>query len=244
MICPKHYKTRPATPARRVINGLPGANVATSRDPLSADKPNWTAPNRACPAGPFRVLVPFVYVPLQTPVPPNSPVERLVRLLDLLCAAIAARGAGGLLTVPLFFLLWRRVRHTAVRAIKVAARIAAGISPPAVRPRPASPRPSRPRPLRLPRGYAWVVRLVPGTAAYGTQLQRLLADPQMARLAEAPAMRRLLNPLRQMLGVPSPPPLPAPRPVVVTPKSAKPERDGGRNPAGCAPPLPAAPVAA
>jgi len=188
------------------------------------------ASNRTCPADPFRVLVPFVYIPLQTPVPPNSPVERLVRLLDLLCAAIAARGAGGALTTPLFFLLWRRVRHTAVRAIKLAARIAAATQP-AARPRPASPRPSRPPTLRLPRGYAWVVRVVPGTAAYGTQLRALLAEPEMARLASAPSMRRLLNPLRQMLGVPKPPPLPSPRPVSASPRPSETDRVGDRRPA-------------
>ena len=175
------------------------------------------AANRTCPVGQVCVLVRFVYVPLQTPVAPNSPVERLVRLIDLLCAAIAARGAGGVLTKPLFFLLWGRLRRTAVRGIKVAARIAAGAQA-AARQRPASSRPSRPQPLRLPRGYAWVVRLVPGTAAYGTQLQALLAEPELARLTEAPAMRRLLNPLRQMLGLPKPPPLPQARPAAGTPK--------------------------
>jgi hypothetical protein len=185
-----------------------------------------------------------VYIPLQTPVPPGSPVERLVRLLDLLCAAIAARGAGGVLTVPLFFLLWRRVRHTAVRAIKIAARFAAGAPPATARPRPASHRPSRPRPLRLPRGYAWVVRLVPGTAAYGTQLQALLADPLMAPLVAEPSMRRLLNPLRQMLGVPRPPPLPSPRPAAVSPTPPAPDRGGSGTPSGCDPLPPVPPVAA
>ena len=108
----------------------------------------------------------------------------------------------------------------------------------------ASPRPSRPPPLRLPRGYAWVVRLVPGTAAYGTQLQALLAEPEMACLAEAPSMRRLLNPLRQMLGLPKPPPRPSPRPAAATPRPGTPDQGSDRKPAGIAPPQPASPVAA
>jgi len=39
-------------------------------------------------------------------------------------------------------------------------------------------------------------------------LEYLLAQPELARLVELPAMRRLLNPLCLMLGVP-PPPAPA-----------------------------------
>jgi hypothetical protein len=184
----------------------------------------------------------FVFVPLSHP-PPTTPLERFARIIDGLCFAIAARGAGGALTVPLFFLLWRRLRRTAARFLRVAARITAG--QPAARARPAAPRPSRPQPLRLPRGYAWVVRLVPGTAVYGGHLQQLLAEPEMARLAEAPAMRRLLNPLRQMLGVPRPPPLPpppSPRPAAVPPAPSG-DRIGDR-PAADDPPPPAAPVAA
>ncbi len=185
-----------------------------------------------------------MYIPLQTPIPPNSPVERLVRLLDELCAVIAARGPGGVLPPPLFMLLWRRVRHIAVRAIRVAARIAAGIPPPTPRPRPASPRPSRPQPLRLPRGFAWVTQAVPGTAVYGLQLGHLLARPELAWLSEEPAMRRLLNPLRQMLGVPARAFRPPRRPAAAPPPPPRTHRDGGDTPAGRNPPPPAAPVAA
>ncbi len=161
-----------------------------------------------------------------------------MRIIDALCAAVAARGAGGALTVPLFFLLWSRLRRIAARATKAAARIAAGVPRPATRPR--APRPPRPQPLRLPRGFAWVVRVVPGTAAYGTQLQALLADPDMAALAEDPRLRRLLNPLRQMLGVP-PPPAPA---RAAPPRPPPPARDSGdTTPAHDPPPL-AAPLAA
>ncbi len=183
-----------------------------------------------------------MYIPLQTPVPPNSPAARFVRLLDELCAVIAARGAGGALTKPLFFLLWTRLRRTAARAVKVAARIAAGTPPPAPRPRPAKPRPPRPPTLRLPRRFAWVILAVPGTAALGCRLQYLLAEPELARLAEDPVMRRLLNPLRQMLGIPKPPA--PPRPAAVPPRPTATDPDSDAQPAGLAPPPPAAPVAA
>ena len=158
-----------------------------------------------------------MYIPLQTPVPPNSPVERLVRMLDWLCAAIAARRAGGVLTVPLFFLLWKRVRHTAVKAIKLAAGIAAGVPPPITRPR-KTLRPPRPPILRLPRQFAWIVKVVPGTAAYGIQLQYLLAQPELAPLVADARFRRMINPLCRMLGVPKLPPLPPLPPVPPLPQ--------------------------
>jgi hypothetical protein len=162
----------------------------------------------------------FVYIQLRTPIPPNSPVQRLVGILDELCAVIAARRAGGVLTVPLFFLLWRRVRHTAVRAIKLAARITAGVPPRITRPR-AAPRPPRPPTLRLPCRFAWVAVVVPGTAVFGCQLQHLVAQPELAPLVADPRMRRLLNPLLRMLGAPRLPPLP-PRPAAVPPTCAEP----------------------
>ena len=194
-----------------------------------------------------------MYIPLQTPVPPNSPVERLVRMLDWLCAAIAARRAGGVLTVPLFFLLWKRVRHTAVKAIKLAAGIAAGVPPPITRPR-KTPRPPRPPILRLPRQFAWIVKVVPGTAAYGIQLQYLLAQPELAPLVADARFRRMITPLCRMLAIPKLPPLPKRPAVVVAPKPAAPKpaapkqtaprRASDGKPAGLNPQPPNAPVAA
>jgi hypothetical protein len=183
-----------------------------------------------------------VFIPLSHP-PPTTPVERFVRIIDGLCFAIAARGPGGLLPAPLFFLLWHRLRRMATRVTQAAARIAASAPRPAARLRPAAPRPSRPQPPRLPGGFAWVVALVPGTAVYGGQLQALLADPGWAPLAEVPSVRRLLNPLRQMLGVPRPSP-PPPRPAAIPPQPPEPRRGGTPTPAGCDPLSPAPPVAA
>ncbi len=102
-------------------------------------------------------------------------------------------------------LLWSRLRRTAERFARLAAKVHAGTLPPPRR-RLRSPRPARPQPLRLPRGVAWLLRRLPQAAAAASQLQHLLADPAMADLlAAAPQAGRLLRPLCQMLGVRPPP---------------------------------------
>ncbi len=134
-------------------------------------------------------------------------------MLDGLCRAIAARGAGAWLATPLMFLLWSRLRRTALRFASLAAKLRAGTLPPP-RHRTRSPRPVQPPSLRLPRGHAWLVRRLPQAAASASQLQCLLADPAMAELlAAAPQAGRLLRPLCRMLGVRPPPALPRPPPI-------------------------------
>ncbi len=139
--------------------------------------------------------------------PAASPAlaDRFAHLVEGLRRAIAARGAGIGLAVPLMLLLWSRLRRTAERFARLAAKVHAGTLPPPRR-RLRSPRPARPQPLRLPRGFAWLVRRLPQAAAAASQLQHLLADPAMADLlAAAPQAGRLLRPLCQMLGVRPPP---------------------------------------
>jgi hypothetical protein len=185
---------------------------------------------------------------------PDRPVARLLQVLDLICAAIAARGAGGELTKPLLFLLWRSVKQTAAKPLKLAADIAAGKPPPVTRPR-ANPRKPRPPTLRLPRGLAWMLKMVPGTAVFGPKLTYLFAQPELAPLVADARFRRMVNPLCQMLGIPKLPPLPnrqavepkptdpepaEPRPV--PPEYAPPEQNSGKRPAGRDPP--SIPVAA
>ncbi len=149
-----------------------------------------------------------------TAAAPMSAPERLARIIDLLCDALAARGVGGRLTASLLMLLWGRLRRAALRARRLGARLTAGRPQSPYRPSP--PRPGRPAPPNLPRGFAWVVKLAPNTAVFGAQLQHLLTDPEMADLAKTAPMRRLLRPLCQMLGVPRPP---IPRPAVTEPPS-------------------------
>jgi hypothetical protein len=160
-----------------------------------------------------------------TPAAP-SPAERLAGLIDGLCAAVAAHGPRGLLTLPLLLLLWSRLRRMALRARRLAMRMHAGA--PLATPRPRSPprgAPSRPY-VRLPRGVTWLVRAVPATASGAATLQFLLDQPDMAELAQFPPMRRLLRPLCRMLGV-KPPPIKPPEP----PRTAAPlARPGDRPP--------------
>jgi hypothetical protein len=159
-------------------------------------------------------------------MPVALPADRLATLIEGLCRAVAAHGVRGLLTAPLLLLLWARLRRMAGRARNLARRLEAGA--PLSRPRPKAP-PRTPSPyIRLPRGLAWLVRAVPATAAGASQLQFLLADPQMAELAQSPPMRRLLRPLCRLLGVA--PPAADPPPPEASPPASSP----------CAPPEPRA----
>ena len=142
--------------------------------------------------------------------PAASPAlaDRFARLVEGLRRAIAARGVGLGLALPLMLLLWSRLRRTAERFARLAEKVRAGTLPPPRRrrrsPRPVQPQP--PQPPRLPRGFAWLVRRLPQAASAASQLQHLLADPAMADLlAAAPQAGRLLRPLCQMLGVRPPP---------------------------------------
>ncbi len=86
--------------------------------------------------------------------------------------------------------------------------------------------------------------MVPGTAVYGGQLQYLLAEPELAGLAADPRMRRLLNPLRQMLGVPARAVRPSRRPAAAPPWPATTDHGRVSTPAWVAPPPPPTPDAA
>jgi hypothetical protein len=192
-------------------------------------------PASICPAIPARathrptivlaqvgdVYVSFSVMP--SPAPP-TPAERFALIIEGLCRAVAARGAGGRLAGPLIVLIWTRLGRLAGRFAALAARVAAGTASPrrSASPRRASQRP-RPPYRRLPRRFAWLPRLVPEAAAYGAQLQHLLSDPEMAALvAAAPQAGRLLRPLCRMLGVRPPPGLhkPPAAPPTGPPRSA------------------------
>ncbi len=122
--------------------------------------------------------------------------------------AAAARAGRDHAVAPLVMLLWTRLARLTARFDALVARLTAGRSPagrPAATARPRT-RPARKAPAatgRLPRGQAWLIRLLPGEAAsYGCQLQALLADPQMAALlAAAPEAGRILRPLCRLLAI-------------------------------------------
>ena len=177
----------------------------------------------ACPGLPSRVLLPFV-----SPVPPPAPEARFAGLIAALCEAVGARVAGPArpgLAGPLIILIWTRLRRMADRITRLAARAGAGTLPPP-RSRPATPRRKASPPYqRLPRGVAWLVRMVPAAAFGAGQLEALLADPGTKALIEAaPQIGRTLRPLCRMLGVDPPPALRRPPPAPPRPAEA------GRSP--------------
>ena len=141
----------------------------------------------------------------------QAPAASFARLIAALCAAVAARlerpGRPGL-AGPFIVLICVRLQRMAGRVTRLAARAAAGtLAPPRLRP--ARPRRAgAPHYQRLLRRFGWLVRLVPAAAAGASQLQALLAEPEMTTLiAAAPQIGRTLRPLCRMLGVRSPPAL-------------------------------------
>ncbi len=160
--------------------------------------------------------------------PPRTPAECLATILRWLSLAVDGHSTWGRLERPLALLILDRLRTINQAFARLAARIGAGkYAPrrPADAPRQGENR--KPRgPNKLPQGFAWLVKLVPETAVYGSQLQVLFADPAMAALlAAAPGpIGRPLRSLCRMLGV-APPPILAPPPAVrPRTRPPKPER--------------------
>jgi hypothetical protein len=153
------------------------------------------------------------------PNPPRTPTERFAALILWLSLALDGHSTWGRLARPLGLLILDRIREINQRFARIAARIGAGTYVPrraaAMPRRRTGGRPRRPNPL--PQGFAWLVKLVQETAVYGSQLQALFRDPEMAALlAAAPApLRRPLRSLCRMLGV-------APPPILATPARAAP----------------------
>ena len=150
-------------------------------------------------------------IALVTLTSPSSATDRFALLIEALCASVAASHARGL-AGPVIVLIWGRLRRMAARFAAAAIPAVSRRASRPVRSRPAqlraalsssSARDARPR---LPGGFGWLIRLSPAAACHGGQLQRLLADPEMAALlAASPRMGRLLRPLCRMLAVEPPP---------------------------------------
>jgi len=146
--------------------------------------------------------------------------DRFAYLMELLCKALSEEARTRRLAGPLLLLIWRRLRRIRLGFAALAARFAAGTlgraptrradAPP--RPADTPPRPPSPRDP-LPRYMWWLVKLVPGTGGWHTELQNLMEHPEMAALvaAAAPQARRLLGPLCRMMGVKLPAALLVPR---------------------------------
>jgi hypothetical protein len=178
------------------------------------------------------------------PIP--TPAERFATILLWLSRAVAARSAAGL-PGPLIVLIVGRIRHIQQRVARLAARIRDGRYAPRRRsapPRSATiRRPRRPNPL--PQDFGWLLKLVPESVGYRSQLEHLLRDAEMvALLAAAPAaMARPLRSLCWMLRV-SPPPILAPVPALpqLAPPQAAPAAAPPASPPRPHPPQSASPA--
>ena len=144
-----------------------------------------------------------------TTTAPFSPTDRFALVIEGLLRSVA--GSHRRLAGPLILLICKRLRRIAAGFAAVAAQVGSGTlraasSRPERRPVPTGRAPARPAWSAagppLPRGFAWLLRLVPEGAAYGSQLQALLSEPEMATLiSAAPQIGRLLRPLCRMLAV-------------------------------------------
>ncbi len=136
-----------------------------------------------------------------------SLTDRLSLSLLGLRAAVADRIAGNAVSVALMTLIYFKLQRIENRILWLIAAIREGrlrgswLCPgraSAVRAE-GSRRPE----VWLPRGFAWLVRLVPYKAAgFGSQLRHLFGDPEfVALLAASPQLRSTLRPLCRMLGI-------------------------------------------
>ena len=165
------------------------------------------------------------------PNPPRTPAECFSTIILWLSLAVDGHSTWGRLPRPFGLLILDRIRSINARFARIAARITAGTFLPRRSPAP-HPRENRgPRgPNKLPRSVAWLIKLLPEVAVYGSQLQFLFADPEMAALLEAaPAsLRRPLRSLCRMLGV-------TPPPILALPARPRPPSDPQPEPPPSAP---------
>jgi hypothetical protein len=151
---------------------------------------------------------------------PLSAPARFALIMDGLKRAVAEKVADYPWTGPMVVYVWNRLHRINAIFQTLAALIEAGKLPPerVCQPRPpraqsavaALPDPEAPKPVWKLFSYrsAWLCGAVPslarrfGAAQFGSQLQYLLADPEMmALIAACPRMQRTLRPLLWMLGI-------------------------------------------
>ena len=199
---------------------------------MHGDRPSPTlATRRRLTKNPLAQVTSYILTRRVTDAPP-TPTERFSGILNWLVRAVDSRGHTGQLARPLVALIVHRLilmRQAIARAI---ARMATGKMTPR---KSGGPRPGRRAgtPNRFPTSPAWLIKLVPETAAGAWQLRSLLTDPEvLALLAAAPAtMLRPLRSLCRMLDV-EPPIPPPPRPA----RPKKPAATGNPRPPAPRPP--------
>ncbi|MCC6720454.1 MAG: hypothetical protein IT555_21485 [Acetobacteraceae bacterium] len=174
--------------------------------------------------------------------PTRTPLAgRLAMIVEAMREPIAQRAIRDrVLTVLLGLVYWRLVRMVTRLDRLILRWQSAALRPPgpsrAGQPRPA-PAPAAPPKPRLPRGRAWLIRLVQPTAQFAGQVEHLLADPETARLlAAAPQAGRIFRPFCRMLGIEPPPlirlPPTPPRPARPRPARPRPARPRPPRPPG------------
>jgi hypothetical protein len=121
--------------------------------------------------------------------PTTDPAESLVRIVEGLCEAIAARFEKDLPASPIKRLAWAQLRHLAGWFAALMAEFRAGLlaaAPASRRPAPAAPALSRTPavpPHFLRRGLGCLLRLMPGRVAFGRAVQNWLFGPEIGGAA-------------------------------------------------------------
>lgn len=134
----------------------------------------------------------------------------LAQTLSRVCALVSNHIPRAPRLAPVLTLAYHRINRMVRRLDRLVAHWQAGTLP---KPRPSRTRQPRrkqpdsdqPMPPRLPRGRAWLVRLVQPTAQLAGQVETFLATPETRALVEAaPQAGRLLRPLCRALGIAPP----------------------------------------
>ncbi len=138
-------------------------------------------------------------------------MDRFCVLIGNLARVLWARHAGGVMAYAMMMAIYSRVARAGQVIRMLAAALEAGTLRVRRSPAPGGTRrapavaPKMPE-VRLPRGFGWLLPLVPCDAAcFGNHLRLLLEEPEMqALLAASPRAVRTLKPLCRMLGVEMP----------------------------------------
>ncbi len=142
---------------------------------------------RGCQSSSIYAIIAFMEA--TSPQPTTDPAESLVRIVQGLCEAIAAGCEEQLPASPMKRLVLTQLRRLTAWFAALIADFHAGLlpaGPQANRPGPeipASPRTLARPPHLLRRGFGWLLRLVPGTAAFDKQVQHWLFGPEMGGAA-------------------------------------------------------------
>ena len=189
------------------------ASIRTVRDAnrIMLGITNGRVALRGCQCSEVYAIIAFMDA--ASPQPTTDPAESLVRIVQGLCEAIAAGCEEQLPASPMKRLVLTQLRRLTAWFAALIADFHAGLlpaGPQANRPGPeipASPRTLARPPHLLRRGFGWLLRLVPGTAAFDKQVQHWLFGPEMGGTARAVAANSQSQPALPEAGDPAAPAL-------------------------------------